>query len=364
MKTMDTGEPDAVGEHCAYCGLPIPARLAPPERFEERFCSDRHAEEFAAGVRAARMEAAPHRQPAATSSRRGHTMACLVPATGQAGWGDRLKRAACWGAPLLVLLTVLLIWTGGWAAAGGSLPSVVALLACPLGMYFMMRGMTACSTSAGPRSPRGSSPGRRATAVRSALAILSSVTLALTTVGGSAATPGAARPEFEHVHALAFEAAARTLWLGAHTGLYRSDDGGRTWAMVGLPGQGHGVDVMAIAPHPTEAGTLYVGTHDAGVLKTTDGGRTWRAVSAGVGGRDVHGLAIHPDNPDTLHALVREAGAGLYRTTDGGDTWVRVDDGPPGETKVLASVSIPTGMGGIFLYAGTGEGLQRSPDCF
>jgi hypothetical protein len=43
---------------------------------------------------------------------------------------------------------------------------------------------------------------------------------------------------------------------------------------------------------------------------------------------------------------------------------VRVDDGPPGETKVLASVNIPTGMGGIFLYAGTGDGLQRNPDCF
>jgi hypothetical protein len=41
-----------------------------------------------------------------------------------------------------------------------------------------------------------------------------------------------------------------------------------------------------------------------------------------------------------------------------------VDDGPEGEVKVLKSVDIPTGMGGIFLYAGTSMGLQRSPDCF
>jgi len=34
---------------------------------------------------------------------------------------------------------------------------------------------------------------------------------------------GASPPAFEHVHALAFDAAGRTLWLGAHTGLYRSD---------------------------------------------------------------------------------------------------------------------------------------------
>jgi hypothetical protein len=53
-----------------------------------------------------------------------------------------VKRAACWGAPLLMLLAIPLVWSGGWAAAGGSLLSVLALLACPLGMYFMMRAMT------------------------------------------------------------------------------------------------------------------------------------------------------------------------------------------------------------------------------
>lgn len=178
------------------------------------------------------------------------------------------------------------------------------------------------------------------------------------------AQPGPSRPSFEHVHALAFDAAGRTLWLGAHTGLYRSGDGGRTWARVSLPTHGHGHDVMSIAPHPGEPDVLYIGTHEAGVLKTADGGRTWVGENSGLRGLDVHGLAIDPSAPAKLHALVREAGAGLYRTTDGGQKWVRVDDGPPGETKVLASVNIPSGMGGIFLYAGTGDGLQRNPDCF
>jgi len=166
------------------------------------------------------------------------------------------------------------------------------------------------------------------------------------------------------VHTLAFDAAGQTLWLGAHTGLYRSEDGGRAWAKVSLPAHGHGPDVMAIAPHPTQANLVYVGTHEAGVLKTADGGTTWAAANGGLRGLDVHGLAIDPNAPTKLHALVREAGAGLYRTTDGGQKWVRVDDGPDGETKVLASVDIPSGMGGIFLYAGTGEGLRRNPDCF
>jgi photosystem II stability/assembly factor-like uncharacterized protein len=191
------------------------------------------------------------------------------------------------------------------------------------------------------------------------LVVLSLLVPALAVAGS--AGPG---PVFEHVHALAFDAAGRVLWLGAHTGLYRSEDNGRSWTKVPLPATPHGPDVMAIAPHPTERAVLYAGTHEAGVLKTTDGGKVWTPVNTGLKGLDIHGLAIDPNAPDKLHALVRDQGAGLYRTTDGGGAWVRVDDGPVGETKVLGSVNAPTGMGGIYLYAGTGEGLQRSPDCF
>jgi photosystem II stability/assembly factor-like uncharacterized protein len=197
--------------------------------------------------------------------------------------------------------------------------------------------------------------------VRSAAAVLALVLLA---ASPAVLTAGPADPSFEHVHALAFDAAGRTLWLGAHTGLYRSEDGGKTWTKAALAGHPHGPDVMTIAPHPTSAEVVHVGTHEAGVLATSDGGKTWAAANAGLRGLDVHGLAIDPNAPAKLHALVRETGAGLYRTTDGGRSWVRVDDGPAGETKVLAAVNIPTGMGGIFLYAGTGQGLERSPDCF
>jgi photosystem II stability/assembly factor-like uncharacterized protein len=109
---------------------------------------------------------------------------------------------------------------------------------------------------------------------------------------------------------------------------------------------------------------LYVGTHEAGVMKSTDGGSTWKEVNTGLGGLDIHGLAVDPNAPRKLHVAVREKGEGIYRTTDGGVKWVRVDDGPGGEVKALVSVNIPTGMGGIFLYAGTAEGLQRNPDCF
>jgi hypothetical protein len=134
---MATTAPDTI-RYCAYCGHRIADDVSAPQRFGESFCSENHAEEFAAGVRAARTEAATR---LGESQAPASGMACAMPPPGQRGWRDYLKRAACWGAPVLLLLALPLVWSGGWAATGGSLLSVLALIACPLGMYFMMRGM-------------------------------------------------------------------------------------------------------------------------------------------------------------------------------------------------------------------------------
>jgi hypothetical protein len=154
VSAMETRAPDTVG-HCAYCGHPIADDVAAPERFGERFCSEGHAEEFAAGVRAARTEAAARRQEIDARSVPGEGMACALPPPSQGGWPGYLKRAACWGAPVLLLLAIPLLWSGGWAATGGSLLSVLALVACPLGMYFMMRSMMGMQRGNEPRPPHG-----------------------------------------------------------------------------------------------------------------------------------------------------------------------------------------------------------------
>src|SRR6266508_1283962 len=181
-----------------------------------------------------------------------------------------------------------------------------------------------------------------------------------------AAEPSKAAPQsrFEHVHALAIAADGQVLWLGAHTGLYRSQDRGRTWTGVALPAMHGHLDVMAIASDPRDAKVLYVATHEAGGFRTRDGGLTWTVANVGLKGLDVHGVAVDPRDSKKVHTAVRGAGEGVYRTTDDGKKWMRVDDGPAGEMKILASVNIPTGMGGIFLYGVTAEGLLRSPDCF
>ena len=124
--------------HCAYCGRLIATEADPPERFGERFCSAAHAEEFVAGVRGARMAKAAQAEDRAAIE---VGKACDLATSSQSNWRGSLKRGICWAAPLLALIAIPLVWTGGWAATGGSLLTLLALLACPLGMYFMMRGM-------------------------------------------------------------------------------------------------------------------------------------------------------------------------------------------------------------------------------
>ncbi len=180
-----------------------------------------------------------------------------------------------------------------------------------------------------------------------------------------ALSPGspAMSQEMDHAHALVMLPGSHTLFLGTHSGLLQSKDEGRTWVPVPLPEALKGVDVMTLVADPSNPQIIFAGTHERGVLRSRDGGKTWEEVNTGLAGHDVHALAIDPNKPKVLHAWV--VGKGLYRTIDAGGKWARVDDGPENpEVKALTSVNIPTGMGGIFLYAGTATGLYRNPDCF
>ena len=58
----------------------------------------------------------------------------------------------------------------------------------------------------------------------------------------SASLPMGGNSAFEHVHALAVDPEGRTLLLGAHTGLFRSEDAGQTWQRVELSGSVMGID--------------------------------------------------------------------------------------------------------------------------
>ena len=139
--------------YCVFCGGDAEGHGHATERFGEVFCSDGHAEEFVDEVRAARIQAAALRtaEPATTETARPEQPAARAPK--QQGWKRYLKMGACCGLPLLAL--VFLAGGGGalLGAAGALLP-LLAVLACPLGMYFMMRSMAKMEHKENPEDKR------------------------------------------------------------------------------------------------------------------------------------------------------------------------------------------------------------------
>jgi hypothetical protein len=134
-----TGAPDAkpTERYCARCGQPAGPGDAALERFGEAFCSDAHAQEFVQAVRIARVQAAAGAQTAVEGP-----AAPADAAPPRRDWKASLGKALCWGAPLLIVAVLLAGGTGALVGAAGAALPFLAALACPVGMYFMMRSMS------------------------------------------------------------------------------------------------------------------------------------------------------------------------------------------------------------------------------
>lgn len=191
--------------------------------------------------------------------------------------------------------------------------------------------------------------------------ILAAVAIALLAPGLTAVAAAAEHQGFGHVHALLVHPKDDTLLVGTHHGLFRSPDAGVTWERVTPKGDVPGSDFMTLAMHPQQYAQIYAGGHDLGILRSEDFGETWQRSSQGIPSADVHALVVDAHKPQQLYAWVVEHD--LYRSQDGGRSWHRATDGPPNpEVRALASVNISTGMGGIFIYAGTADGVFKNTD--
>jgi len=173
-------------------------------------------------------------------------------------------------------------------------------------------------------------------------------------------------------------------------GVYRSDDGGKTWKNVGLKTSEH---IGRIAIDPKDSNTVYVAAQgplwgpggERGLFKTIDGGKTWKSILSISENTGVTDIVIDPQNPETLYAAAYQRRrhmwtlidggpeSAIYKSTDAGASWNKLKAGlpttemgriglavsPVDSNVVYATVEAADRKGGIFRSSDRGGSWER-----
>lgn len=173
-------------------------------------------------------------------------------------------------------------------------------------------------------------------------------------------------------------------------GVYRTDDGGKTWQHLGLKDSQH-IGMIAIDPRDSDTvfvaaqGPLWSSGGDRGLYKTTDGGMTWARVLHVSDSTGINEIHLDPRDPDTMYASAYQRRrhvwtlinggpeSAIYKSTDGGKSWDKVSRGlpradmgrigmdisPVDPDVVFAIVEAAEDAGGFYRSSDRGETWER-----
>ncbi|MBV0911403.1 WD40/YVTN/BNR-like repeat-containing protein [Anianabacter salinae] len=131
---------------------------------------------------------------------------------------------------------------------------------------------------------------------------------------------------------------------------------------------GHCVHNIVRAGGDGETGDLLYQQNHHGVFRSQDGGRSWHDISDGLPSKFGFPIAVHPHDPRTIWVLPLMEMAGRYppgancivwRSRDGGDSWQPMTDGLPQETcffTVLRQAMATDRAAEAGVYFGTNSG--------
>ena len=164
-------------------------------------------------------------------------------------------------------------------------------------------------------------------------------------------------------------------------GVYKSMDGGKSWKHVGLKNSEH-IGMITIDPRAPDVvyvaayGPLWSSGGDRGLYKTNDGGKTWEAVLTISENTGVSEVLLDPRDPDVVYAVAHQrrrhvwtlVGGGpesaIYKSVDAGKTWEKINRGLPGcdlgRISIAISPANPEIMYAIVEAQGNRGGFYRS----
>jgi len=177
--------------------------------------------------------------------------------------------------------------------------------------------------------------------------------------------------------------------VGYGDGVYKSENGGKTWKNMGLKTSEHIANVVV---DPTNSNTVFVAAYgpvwsdggERGVYKSTNGGETWECVKSVSAYTGCNNLVMDPRDPKVLYAAFHQRqrkvftyiGGGpesaVYKTTDGGTTWKKMEGLPSGDVGrigidissvnpdwVYAVVEAPEGKNGVYRSTDRGGSWEK-----
>jgi photosystem II stability/assembly factor-like uncharacterized protein len=166
-------------------------------------------------------------------------------------------------------------------------------------------------------------------------------------------------------------------------GVYKSEDGGRSWKNTGLKDSQH---IGRIVVDPANSDIVYVAAQgplwnaggDRGLYKTSDGGKTWELVLKASEHTGVTDVVVDPRNHNVVIAATYQRRrhfftlidggpeSAIHRSTDGGKTWTKVGTGLPTEELGRIGLAIspvnPDLVYAIVEAANRKSGIYRSAD--
>ncbi len=181
--------------------------------------------------------------------------------------------------------------------------------------------------------------------------------------------------------------------VGFGDGVYKSEDGGKTWKNMGLKKSEH---ISKIIVHPQNPDIVWVAAQgplwssggERGLYKTTDGGKTWKNTLSVNEWTGVTDILIDPRNPNRLYAATWQRhrtvaaylgggpGTAIYRSEDGGNTWTKLTTGLPKSNMgkiglaiapqkpdiIYAAIELDRRKGAVFRSTNRGASWKKMSD--